>query len=204
MRMLRYIRRRLFPRLADSRGSYHVGREPAVIYLGSGHEFDAVADYAHRNLPVLVPSPAAPGVVPVHLFDGAKHGLYDAPLMVLELESGGVGDVQVYHRTLRLAALGVVDGVGFGTDARHHALAVYDVADLPGQVGGIQAEITRAAAKPVQHGPQPVDVCHTAVRHDVIKHHSGAYVDYAVELDPSLPVFDAVRSHVVPPDEPIV
>ena len=62
-------------------------------------------------------------------------------------------------------------------------LPPYGVADSPSQVGGIRAEIAHAAAKPVQHRPQSIDVGYTAVRHDVIKYRPGAYVGYAVDLD---------------------
>ena len=183
VRMLCRMRLWLLPRLAGSRSSHHAGRELAVIYLGSNHEFDVVAGYAHCNLTVLVLSFAAPDVVPVHLFDGAKHGIYDAPSMVLRFEPSEAGDVQAHHGEPWLAATSVVDSVGLGTDTRRHALAAYGVADSPSQVGGIRAEIAHAAAKPVQHRPQSIDVGYTAVRHDVTKYRPGAYVGYAVDLD---------------------
>ena len=147
VRMLCRMRLWLLPRLVGSRSSHHAGRELAVIYLGSSHGFDVVADCAHCNLAVLVLSFAAPDVVPVHLLGGAKHGIYDAPSMVLRFEPSEVRDVRAHHGAPWLAATSVVDSVGFGTDTRRHALVVYGVADSPSQVSGIRAEIAHAAAK---------------------------------------------------------
>ena len=61
-------------------------------------------------------------------------------------------------RPRALAAPVLADGIGLGPDARHHALVGYGVADLPGQVGRVQAEETRALFDPSQHRSQSCDV----------------------------------------------
>ena len=95
-------------------------------------------------LPALSGAPATPEVVPIHPLDCPKDGLDDAALVVLVHEPGQLVPVRPGHIAPSLAAPVLAGGAGFGPDARCHALGSYRVANLPCQVGRIQAEETSA------------------------------------------------------------
>ena len=101
------------------------------------------------------------------------------------------------------AAPVLADGVGLGPDARYHAFVGYGVADLPGQVGRIQAEEVGAFFDPSQHRPQSCDVGGVPVGGRVVQDGSGGDVDDAVQLDPAALELDLVVADAEPPDEPV-
>ena len=115
-------------------------REPAAFYVRSRDHLDVVTDDADCYLAVLPGAPATPEVVPICPLDCPKDGLDDAALVVLVHEPGQLVPVRSGHIAPGLAAPVLADGVGLGPDARYYALVGYGVADLPGQVGRVQAE----------------------------------------------------------------
>ena len=133
-------------------------REPAAFYVRSCDHLDVVTDDADCYLAVLPGAPTAPKMVSVHFLDCAKDGPDYAPLAVLVREPGHLVPVRPDHASPRLAAPVLADGIGFGPDARYHALVGYGVADLPCQVGRVQVEEAGTIFEPAQHRPQSCDV----------------------------------------------
>ena len=178
-------------------------REPAAFYVRSCDHLDVVADDPDCYLPTLPGAPATSEVVPIHSLDCAKDGLDDAALMVLVHEPGQLVSVRPGHITPGLATPVLADGVGFGPDARCHALGSYRVANLPCQVGRIQAEETSALFDPPQHRPQSCDVGGVPVGDQVVQDGLGGDIDDAVQLDPAALEPDLVVADAEPPDEPV-
>ena len=108
-------------------------REPAAFYVRSRDHLDVVADDPDCHLPALPGAPAAPKMVSVHFLDCPKDGLDYAAPVVLVHEPGQLVPVCSSHIAPGLAAPVLADGVGFGPDARYHALVGYGITDLPCQ-----------------------------------------------------------------------